>query len=120
MYFIFRQNYIFLLIGIFKFTLNLFGCPYKGFIPSYRGTEHLSFPDFDDTISRGRDYEALGGLESSDISDDVMMAHGEGFRATAGCVFGGSALLLTVNLLVRLWETEINNIPWMFQCEKEE
>lgn len=68
---------------------------------SHLGTGFLSLPDFDNAISRGGDYKALGGLESRNISNDVVVTHRKGFWATAGCVLSGSAFLLTVDLLVR-------------------
>lgn len=69
---------------------------------SHLGTVCLSLPDFDNAISRGGDYKALGGLESRNISNDVVVAHRKGFWATARRVLSGSALLLTMDLLVRL------------------
>lgn len=65
-----------------------------------RGPERGSlFPDFDDVVSGRSDDEALCGLESGDVSDDVMVAHGEGLWAPAGCIFCGSTLLFAVDLL---------------------
>lgn len=85
-------NDLIILIGIiFKFTVHLIG-----------RSVCLSLPDFDNAISRGGDYKALGGLESRNISNNVMVTHRQGFWAPAGRVLSGSALLFTVDLLVRL------------------
>lgn len=92
-------NDLIILIGIiFKFTVHLIGCQFN---VSHLGTGFLSLPDFDNAISRGGDYKALGGLESRNISNDVVVTHRKGFWATAGCVLSGSAFLLTVDLLIR-------------------
>lgn len=42
-----------------------------------------SLPDFDDAVSGRGDDEALCGLKGGNVSDDVMVSHGEGFWAAA-------------------------------------
>lgn len=68
-----------------------------------------SLPHFDDSVSGRRDDEALRGLKGGDVSDDVMVPHGQGFWAAARRVLCRAALLFTVDFLHRQ-ETQLDPV----------
>lgn len=63
---------------------------------------NFSLPDFYYAVSRRSNYKALSRLEGGYVCDDVMVAHGQGLRASTWDILGGTTLLLTVDLLVKI------------------